>query len=219
MGEMLVIRHGQASFGAGDAADYDNLSEQGSRQSELAGAALRAAGWVPDRLVTGTLRRQKETLAAMGFGDDPETHAGLNEYDFYDLLQTRFDGKVPDQVRRDRKTHFRTLREVIYDWQAGGLDGARESWLAFVARVEAARAFAAGGDARRVLVVSSGGVIGQMVAAALDAPARQMVALNLQIKNTSMTRFIFSGDRFTLNEFNATPHFADQTNAAFMTYS
>lgn len=216
MAELLVVRHAQASFGADN---YDQLSDLGHRQSELAGAALRDAGWVPDRLVTGTLMRQHETLASMGFDVAPETHAGLNEYDFDDLLSVKFNGDVPDPVRHDRKTHFRTLRETIFDWQAGGLVGARETWAEFAARVADARAFATDTAARRVLVISSGGPIGQLVATTLDAPTAQMVALNLQAKNTGMTRFFFSRTAFFLNEFNTTPQFATQTNADLLTYS
>jgi broad specificity phosphatase PhoE len=217
MAELLVIRHAQASFGA---ADYDRLSDLGHRQSALAGAALAAAGWVPDRLVTGTLRRQKETLASMGFDAAPEEHPGWNEYDFHDLLAVRFDGAVPEPVQQDRKTHFRTLRETILDWQQGGVVGARETYAAFADRVEAARAFATDTEAQRVLVISSGGAIGQLVAAALGTPPAQMIALNLQVKNTSMTRFIFTGaGRFFLHEFNATPHLAEASLAPFLSYS
>lgn len=216
MAELLVIRHAQASFGADN---YDRLSDLGHRQSELAGAALREAGWVPDRLVTGTLERQKETLRSMGFDAEPESHAGWNEYDFHDLLAVRFGGAVPDPVRHDRKTHFRALRETILDWQAGGLAGARETWAEFTERVGAAREFATRTEAQRVLVISSGGAIGQLVAASLNAPPEQMIALNLQVKNTSMSRFIFSGTRFFLHEFNATPHFAPADRAGLLTYS
>ncbi len=216
MSELLVIRHGQASFGADD---YDQLSDLGHKQSAMVGATLRDLGWVPDRLVTGTLLRQKQTLAAMGFESAPEEHAGFNEYDFHDLLTVKFNGEVPDRVRHDRKAHFRTLREVIYEWQDGGLTDARESWVNFTARVQAARGFACNTEAKRVLVVSSGGPIGQLVASALKAPVKQMVALNLQVKNTSITRFFWSGARFTLNEFNATPHFGNQDDAAMMSYS
>ncbi len=216
MAELLVIRHGQASFGEDD---YDRLSELGHRQSALLGKTLRDAGWVPERLITGTLRRQRETLTSMGFADTPETHAGWNEYDFHDLLAVHFDGEVPDQVRHDRKAHFRTLREVIYGWQAGGLAQARESWVQFAARVADACAFARASPARRVLVISSGGPIGQLVAATLEAPPSQMVALNLQVKNTAMTRFFFSKSAFILHEFNSAPHFADPAGARLMTFS
>jgi broad specificity phosphatase PhoE len=216
MAELLVVRHAQASFGADN---YDRLSDLGRVQSEIAGAALRAAGWIPDRLVTGTLTRQHETLAAMGFDAAPESHAGLNEYDFHDLLNVRFDGRVPDPVRSDRKAHFRALRDTILEWQAGGLQGARESWAGFVARVDAAREFATDTRARRVLAISSGGPVGQLVAASLNAPAAQMMALNLQVKNTSMTRFFFSKSAFFLHEFNATPHFMPAGRADLLTYS
>ncbi|TDK45111.1 histidine phosphatase family protein [Antarcticimicrobium luteum] len=219
MAELLVIRHAQASFGAGDAASYDRLSDLGHKQAEVAGRALRETGWVPDRLITGTLTRQKETLRSMGFDAAPQTHPGWNEYDFHDLLDARFGGEMPDLVREDRKTHFRTLRETILEWQAGGLSGARESWSDFTARVEAARAFATAEPVERVLVISSGGAIGQLVAASLEAPPKQMIALNLQIKNTSITRFVFSGSRFFLHEFNTTPHFAPPGAADLLTYS
>ena len=216
MAELLVIRHGQASFGA---ANYDRLSELGHAQARRAGVVLRDLNWVPDRLVTGTLERQKDTLACMGFADAPEEHAGFNEYDFHDLLHAKFDGAVPDLVMGDRKTHFRTLRETIFEWQAGGLPKARESWVDFVTRVEAARQFAIDTDARRVLVVSSGGPIGQLTASTLDAPPAQMMALNLQVKNSSMTRFIFSKTAFYLHEFNATPHLAAADQAHLLSYS
>lgn len=216
MAELLVIRHAQASFGS---HDYDRLSDLGRVQSEMAGAALRAAGWVPDRLITGTLDRQRQTLASMGFGAAPEEHPGFDEYDFHDLLAVRFGGNLPEPVRTDRKTHFRALRDTIRDWQAGGLSGARETWAEFAARVAAARDFATGTPARRVLAISSGGPIGQLVASTLGAPPEQMIALNLQVRNTSMTRFIFSAGHLSLHEFNATPHLATVENARWMTYS
>lgn len=216
MAELLVIRHGQASFGTDD---YDRLSDLGRRQSRAVGEILRESGWRPDRLITGTLRRQKETLAEMGFAVPPEEHPGFDEYDFHDLLRVKFGGRMPDAVHRDRKTHFRTLRDALLEWQAGGLEGARESWRDFVARVAQARDFATATGARRVLVISSGGPIGQLVATTLQAPPAQMVALNLQVRNSSMTRFVFSRDRISLHEFNAAPHFAGAAGAELTSYS
>ena len=195
------------------------LSDLGHRQSEAVGDLLRAMGWVPDRLVTGTLRRQKDTLRSMGFDAAPEEHAGFNEYDFADLLHARFKGAVPALVKGDRKTHFRALRETVFAWQDAAFDGAAESFAEFEARVEAARAFACDTQAARVLVISSGGVIGQMTRAALGAADRHMMELNLQIKNTAMTRFMFKDDRFSLHEFNATPHFATPEGAKLVSYS
>lgn len=218
LAELLIIRHGQASFGSDN---YDQLSDLGHRQSQAAGDVLRAAGWVPDRLITGTLTRQIETLSSMGFDAPPELHHGFNEYDFHDLLAVRYGGNVPDPVRSDRKTHFRTLRETIRDWQGGGIVGAKESWADFSRRVADAIRFACDTGAQRVLVISSGGTIGQITASALGAPPPQMMELNLQVKNTSMTKFIFSKrtGAFFLHEFNATPHMMTEQTAGLMSYS
>jgi broad specificity phosphatase PhoE len=211
LAELLVIRHGQASFGQDN---YDVLSDLGHQQSRAVGALLRELNWVPDRMVTGTLTRQKDTLSSMGFDQAPEEHAGFNEYDFADLLNARFKGDIPDLIKGDRKVHFRTLKETVYAWQDDAFDGASETYGAFSNRVEAARTFATDTDAKRVLVVSSGGVIGQMTSVALGASNRQMMNLNLQIKNT-----MFSGPSFSLHEFNATPHFMSPAGAQLLSYS
>ena len=216
MAELMIVRHAQASFGTDD---YDRLSELGRRQSAIAGAFLRDRGWEPDRVITGSLNRQQETLTEMGIEQTAEVHPGFNEYDFDNLLSVRFGGEIPDDVRTDRKTHFRTLRDTLLEWQDGGLTGASETWAEFVARTDAARTFATDGQARRVLVISSGGAIGQVVARVLDAPSPQMIALNLQIKNTSMTRFFFSGPKVSLHEFNSTPHFETPEGAGLLSYS
>ena len=216
MAELLVIRHGQASFGA---ENYDVLSDLGRAQARAAGDWLRSMDWTPDRVVTGTLNRQIDTATEMGFAPRSEQHAGLNEYDFSNLLEAQSKGDIPDLVKGDRKVHFRTLRETVFAWQRDEIEKPFESWAQFEARVEAARAFAVDTDAKRVLVVSSGGVIGQMVAASLHAPAAHMMNLNLQIKNAAMTRFMFSGTLFSLNEFNATPHYATLEGAKLMSYS
>lgn len=202
MAELLVVRHAQASFGADD---YDKLSPLGHEQSRLLGALLKARGWQPDRVVTGALRRQGETLQLMGFAPE-EVHAGFDEYDFYDLLNARFPEGVPNDVRQDRRTHFRTLRETILSWQADELDGVKETWADFETRVADALAYATRAGAKKVMVVSSGGPIGQMVASTLEAPAAQMMQVNLQVKNTSVTRFVFNERVRYLSGFNETPH-------------
>ncbi|MEQ3670250.1 histidine phosphatase family protein [Pseudophaeobacter sp.] len=216
MAELLIVRHGQASFGA---ENYDDLSDLGRQQSRALGDTLRALDWVPDRMITGSLMRQKQTLEEMGFDGDAEEHAGWNEYDFHDLLNSRYGGVAPDDVITDRKTHFRALRETLTEWQQGGIASAGESWLTFCDRVERARQAAVSDRVERVLVVSSGGAIARLVADSLSLPNDQMIALNLQIKNTSTSRFVFSKEKFFLHEFNSVPHFHNVERAALMTYS
>ena len=204
MADLIVVRHGQASFGADD---YDALSDMGHQQAKVTGDYLRAQGWIPDRLISGTLKRQRDTLSGFGFDGTVETHAGFNEYDFHDLLNAKFGGQAPNDVMQDRKTHFRTLRETVLDWQNDRIDGVAETWASFTDRVQSACNFATKQGHKRVLVASSGGVIGQLVAATLLAPDVMMMDLNLQVKNGSIHRFVFSKGRIMLTEFNATPQF------------
>ena len=82
MGTLYLVRHGQASFGA---ADYDQLSDLGQRQSERLGRYWAERGLHFDAVITGTLRRHAQTWAgiARGAGLDlpPTEWPGLNEYD------------------------------------------------------------------------------------------------------------------------------------------
>ena len=204
MAELWIVRHGQAGFGTDN---YDQLSELGVKQARALGAWLKDQGFAPDRLMTGTLTRQIETLREMGFDGPSAQHPGFNEYDFYDLLSVRFGGTTPTDVLQDRKTHFRTLRDTILEWQSGGLKGARESWADFTTRTQNALSIATEPGAKKVLVVSSGGVIGQLTRHVLQAPAPMMMELNLQVRNASVARFVFSKGRIMLQTFNWAPHF------------
>ena len=62
MGRLLLVRHGQASFGA---EDYDVLSETGWEQGRRLGARLARAGVRPTVLLRGAMHRHRETLEAM----------------------------------------------------------------------------------------------------------------------------------------------------------
>ena len=76
MGTLYLVRHGQASFGADD---YDNLSALGQRQSVRLGEYWRERGMRFDAVITGTLKRQRQTWAGiaqgMGLAHDDEPGA------------------------------------------------------------------------------------------------------------------------------------------------
>ena len=63
MGVVLLVRHGQASFGTDD---YDVLSETGWEQARLLGAWLAGRGVTPDVVVRGGMRRHRETAEGAG---------------------------------------------------------------------------------------------------------------------------------------------------------
>ena len=221
MGELYLIRHAQASFGA---ENYDKLSELGHEQSIALGKVLSEQGVMPDFWVMGDMRRHSATVEGiaegMGISNPiPLIHRGLNEFDFTELLNARYRGQPePDNMHSDRKTHFRILRQTVLAWQHGEIENPPETWNAFVMRIEAARQFIVTQDKQNILALSSGGVIGQMVAATLKTPAEQQIKLQLQIKNCSVSRFIFTSSAFYLHGFNETPHITKATQR-LLTYS
>lgn len=223
MPKIIFVRHGQAQFGQ---ANYDKLSEVGHEQSVALGTALLEQGVTIDRWVRGDMVRHDETLRGISHGmrmqiTDQIVTPDLNEYDFTGLLAARFAGsKAPTGLHTDRKTHFRLLRETLAHWQNDEIATPPEPWAAFEARLERAQQtiFELEGDT--ILVVSSGGAISKIVANALGASHAKQVDLQLQIKNASMSTFIYSrrtGGLF-LNAFNETPFVSVKTQH-LLTYS
>ena len=59
MGSLILVRHGQASFGE---KNYDKLSKLGHLQARLLGKFFKKEGVVFDKFFTGNMSRQLETL-------------------------------------------------------------------------------------------------------------------------------------------------------------
>jgi broad specificity phosphatase PhoE len=222
MPELYLIRHAQASFGA---ANYDVLSDLGHDQSFELGKALARQGVNPDALFIGAQRRHRETLEGIlkGMGRDPEQATilpGLNEFDFSGLLDAHYANRdAPENMHSERKSHFRTLRDTVLAWQRDEIETPPETWADFTGRVEAARQSIAASGAEKVIAVSSGGAIGQMIAATLNAPSDQQIQLQLQMKNCAVNRFIFTPRNFFLHGFNETPHITADNADPLLTYS
>lgn len=221
MGELFLVRHAQASFGSDD---YDRLSELGWGQSRWLGDWFRETGVTFDRVVTGSLRRQKETAEGVlerAGSCAAEVHDGFNEYDFHGILASRFaEGGRPEGLMTDRRTHFRTLRTVLAEWSRAEVPDPPETWVAFEDRVRAALDFTCDPkQGERVLAVSSGGAISMVLRHVLQLSPEAMINLNLQAKNTGVTRLIFTGARIYLNMFNATPHLDPPDRAHAQTYA
>lgn len=69
-----------------------------------------------------------------------------------------------------------------------------------------------------MLAVSSGGPIAVTVQQVLAAPPASAIALNLQIRNSSLSQFFFNADAFHLASFNGIPHLDDPERHAWRTY-
>ena len=209
MGTLYLVRHGQASFGA---ADYDQLSELGTRQCHALGAWFAERGVVFEAVLRGTLRRHVQSLAALeeGFGRLPAAVAwpGLNEYDSEALIRCIHPGPLakPDTPEVYR-AHFRLLREALAAWMEGrSRPAGMPSWADFSAGVAAALEHVRRHHSGDVLLVSSGGPIATAVQQVLGAPAATMVELNMRIRNSALTEFSVSPKRHALLSFNHLPH-------------
>jgi broad specificity phosphatase PhoE len=231
MSMLTLVRHGQASFFA---ADYDNLSALGQEQSRRLGDFWLRRGDAFDEVFTGPRARQQQTAELVGARfaaagcpwPVPHVLPDLDEYDLAGFLHTL----APDLVRRDAKfaglveayrqglngpeggSRFQHMFErLTLHWQtAPALDGV-EGWPAFRDRVQRGlrRVVQGPGRGRRVAVFTSGGFIGAAVHLALDAPDRAALEVNWRVRNCSLTEFVFSGDRLSLDSFNNVPHLED----------
>ncbi len=223
MGMLTLIRHGQASFGA---ADYDQLSELGTRQCRALGQWFRGRGQRFDAVLTGTLRRHAQSLDAIadGLGDMPEAllWPGLNEYDGNALVHAVHPEPITAADRAEAvRQHFRALREGLTRWAAGELQPAgMPSWVDFVAGIEAALAHVREHHlGQQVLIVSSGGPIATAVSRVLDAPPATAIELNLHIRNSAVTEFSFTRGRHRLLSYNHLPHLDDEQRRGWASYA
>ncbi len=223
MAELYLVRHGQASFGADN---YDELSPSGRTQSGWLGEYFAQANLRFDRVVIGTMQRHRQTadaiLAAMG-GPPIELaqDAGLNEYDFEALFAALGDEGLPSALSASssKKDFYKGLRHVLQLWADDRLPGAvPETWQQFQTRVQRARSDIQRAGGRRVLVVSSGGPIAVTAQQVLQAPAASAIALNLQIRNSSVCQYVFNDDAMSLVSFNSVPHLEHAERREFVTY-
>lgn len=227
MPRLLLIRHGQASFGA---ADYDQLSPLGLNQCRVLGQYLQARGWNFGRVYRGALRRQKQSLEAIAQGlptlPDALVRPALNEYDANAIVLAAagaqgLQGLPQGDTPAARREHFRVLRQGLTQWMSGQLAApGLLPWADFHAGVlSVLQEVCVGDDGTDVLVVSSGGPISTAAAHALQAPPQSVVALNLQIRNSSVTEFSFNSTRAQLLSFNGLPHLDHPARAGWVTFS
>lgn len=201
MGEIVFVRHGQANSAATTEEGYDKLSDLGHEQANWLGHWMDAHEKPFDLALSGTLRRQRETLAGMGW-TDTDQDARLNEIAYYDLqAEMKSVFGLEQLTPEDFVTHF---PKVLEAWKAGELKG-QETWDAFQTRVSAVLEMAQQ-PGKRILCVSSGGVIAAVVAQLLDLPIPQMARIAFPILNTSVHRVLVTDHGPLLASFNSTPH-------------
>lgn len=226
MSTLYLVRHGQASIFADD---YDQLSALGETQMEHLGRWWGARGLHMDRAFVGPLKRQRGSLSALlagyeaagvgPFGSADER--GLEEFDALELL----DAVLPELAATDpvaaeilrglepgtnpTRGHEGLFRHVTTRWVRGELapPGVR-SFAGFRAQVTGAleRMVAAIERGERAVAVTSGGVIGTIVAEVMGADDLRALELAWVVRNASFTELHIGPDGARLVGFNAVPH-------------
>lgn len=225
MPSILLIRHAQASFGA---ADYDVLSERGLAQVQALVAGLAARGVRADRVVSGTLRRQRDTAqpCALAVGLELELDERWNEYSDRDILThhaavpaglEHHEGDAPLSSREFQEILNGALRGWI-EAEAGG--ACQETWPAFRDRLAGALRELAGelGRGQTALVVSSGGAIAAVCAELMGLPPTALVAFNHVSINTGICRLAVGRAGVTVISVNEHAHLERADGESLVSY-
>jgi broad specificity phosphatase PhoE len=203
VGQVLLVRHGQASWGA---ADYDVLSPLGERQAAATGEFL--AQLRPDAVVYGLMRRQHRTAQLMaeaaGWSLDPSVDGRWDEMDHLAVLAAQEQAEPRDFDGEPDAHQFQAwFEKATGRWLSGAHDGEyAESWPEFRDRVLAG--LDALGDGTTV-VVTSGGPISVVVAHLLESSAAYQRIAPVVV-NASVTKIVVGRRGHTLVSFNEHGH-------------
>ncbi len=196
---IVLVRHGQASWGTDD---YDVLSPLGEEQAAVVGAEL--CDLRPDVVVHGSLKRQRQTaqeaMAAAGWDCPVRVDPDWDEVDMDALLEVTprpFEGD-PDARQFQQWYEHATLR-----WAAAEHEYV-ESYAEFQQRVKGALEGLVG--ERNAVVFTSGGPIAQVTAALVGGGVTAYVRLAPVVVNTSLTRVLTGRRGLTLLTFNDHGH-------------
>jgi broad specificity phosphatase PhoE len=240
MGQIFLVRHGQASFGSDN---YDQLSPLGVEQAKILGTWFARCGQRFDRIVVGGLKRHRQTaeacIAALGAHEQIASHSddGFNEYD-HDEIMCRYRPEFTDskEIQRFLATHENAKRvfqqefeKAMARWMGGRFDHEyKESWQAFRQRcsVALARLMQAGETSQRIVVFTSGGTISALCQSVLGLSDQHVSQLNWSLVNSAVTKLMFQAGedsaqhapRVSLSYLNNYAHLESLPNSKIITY-
>jgi broad specificity phosphatase PhoE len=231
MSVIYLIRHGQASFGTDN---YDRLSALGREQSALLGSYFAALGEPIHGIYTGTLERQRETAqlvaAALAPNAPPLTiEPAFDEYESESILHAFAASLSPAELdaagwpglHTDRRRFQFFLERAARAWvDAQIVAEGMLPWRGFHGRIITAidNIMRAEGRGKTLLVSTSGGVIGTIVAHVLGLANHVGIELNWAVHNASITRLIYNADKVSLSMFNGLPHLDQEGRRQLITY-
>lgn len=232
MSQIILVRHGQASFLE---SDYDKLCPNGEAQARLLGEYWSRRSLLFAKVCSGPRARQHETARivadiyrAAGV-DFPETVV-MSEFDEYqaqavfreclpqllrvnseieDLRRAYESAKESSDPGEPRKALGKLFEAVITKWVAGEVTAAGiQSWHEFCLRVERglAQVVRDTPPSATAVIFTSAGAIGAAMRRALHLSDENTLQVTWMSRNASFSSFLASGERFTLSTFNAHPH-------------
>lgn len=215
MAEIILVRHGQANSHATDEESYDRLSELGHQQAAWLGEHMGQTNPHFDQVLTGTLARQADTARSMGYEITRQDNR-LDELSYFsiaDALEAQHGIPVPDSPM----AFASHLPQLLDYWERDEIADIPEPFEVFSRRVRDMLDALCELDGR-ILVVTSGGVIGMVLRDTLGLHNGSTAKIMLQIMNSSMHRLEYVHDQLMLGAFNATPHLDLPDRAHARTY-
>lgn len=231
MSILYLVRHGQACFGTDN---YDQLSPTGREQVQVLGAYFAELGERTDRIYTGSLYRQRETAdllaQALGPNGPPISVDGaFDEYDSDAILREFAASLTPAQLaeagwpelRTDRRRFQFFLERAARAWVEARIEASGMiPWQGFHGRIVDAigNIMRNEGRSKTLIVSTSGGVIGTVVAHVMGLANHTGIELNWAVHNASITRLIYNADKISLSMFNGLPHLDRAGRRELITY-
>ncbi len=229
MGAIYLVRHGQASFGH---ADYDKLSKKGCEQSKILGTQFKTLVQ-PDQIYSGDMLRHVETASHFlnGFGESTlpvVTHSGFNEFNHVEVL-TRYKPEWEDHAvmasdmakqQIPSQAFQKSFSASVARWISGDFDHEyQESWPQFQSRCTKAmkEVIAQADNAKNIIVFTSGGPVSAILQQVLKLGNKETFAINEMLANTSVSKFLFSGERISIAYLNNFLHL-ELADSDYVTY-
>lgn len=221
MSSLLLLRHGQASFGQ---ADYDQLTDLGVSQAHATGLFFQEQGYRFDDILSGPRRRHQDTtnalVAALGtdmpWRIDPALEEMAEGQEILAAAQAHFgiDLTAPHIARHNQLQQYNAMLQAWGEGRAaiGGKPTAQTFrqnvglWLR--------RQIAHPESGRRILVVTSAGVIGAIMCEVLGTNTSRMMDYARVLRNASLTEIVFSRERASLLSFNNIYHLQTELSSA-----
>ena len=233
MSRLLYFRHAQASYGK---ADYDQLSPQGYKQSELLGEHLAQQKVHFDHLYIGPLKRHYQTLSKVQEAyakynlplPDPIEMLELEEHRGPDILKSsmvqiknedalirKWDDERKNDESLQVKNGLLIFERAMTLWATGRLTHLQPEeyldWPQFRKQVASGyeQVYNRHKDQKGLTIglFTSGGTISATLGHVLGMSSDEnIIGLNGVVQNTSVSEFLFSGERVTMKRFNDVSH-------------